>query len=89
MNFKEWLKLKEGRGQPGIQVTPNVKKAASIAMQKAKIAVPPGTTAGDYFKQNPAALKGFQQQMVAAKVPGIDPNTPISLDDIAAILGVN
>jgi hypothetical protein len=56
-------------------------------MDKAKIAVPPGTAAGDYFRQNPNALKAFQQQMVAAKVPGVDPNTPISLDDIAAILG--
>jgi len=89
MNFKEWLKLKEeaGSGGPPIKITPVVKQAAATAMQKAKIAVPPGTSAGDYFKQNPNALKAFQQQMVAAKVPGVDPNLPISMDDIAAIMG--
>jgi len=89
MNFKEWLKLKEAAGSAGptIKVTPHVKKAAGVAMQKANIAVPPGTPVAQYFQQNPNALKTFQQQMVAAKVPGVDPNMPISMDDVAAILG--
>lgn len=86
LNFKEWLSLRE-MAKPTIQVTPEVKKGAAIAMQKAKIAIPPGSTAQDYFGQNPNALKAFQSAMVAAKIPGVDPNMPISMDDVAAILG--